>query len=369
MGFGEDTLVIENGPWSLLLRDSSEIMPQTAQYNTSIAGWSFALARALDSYGIDSSRVFSDAGIQLAAVESPAQRLAVSSVQQVWRYAMDHTDGNFGITVASYLTPASFHALGYALWSSSTLKEAFERLIRYRCVISHMFFCELEQEEGGYRLALVDERSIKSEVTTDAFLGFLILLGRELDRGDFAPVSLRLARPSSRVSDQLRDFFATDIEFDAADYSLAFSAESLHRPLKHGNPELAGQLDTLVERYIGELGLISEYMLRVKTEIHRLLSIGGVSIEQVAETLNVTVRTLQRRLSAEQGSYNKLLDQVRFRLSIEYLRNPGANATEIAFKLGFNDSGSFSRSFKRWTGKSVSDYRDEAAGARQKEEE
>ena len=92
----------------------------SARYNTSIAGWSFAVARALDSYGLDASQVFADAGVDLHGIDSAAARLPVSSIQQVWRYAAENTDDYFGIAVSNYLTPASFHALGFALWSSST---------------------------------------------------------------------------------------------------------------------------------------------------------------------------------------------------------------------------------------------------------
>jgi AraC-like DNA-binding protein len=117
--------------------------------------------------------------------------------------------------------------------------------------------------------------------------------------------------------------------------------------------------DTLVENYIGKLGLLSEYMLWVRTEIQRHLHAGQVSVEQVAEDLNITVRTLQRRLSAEQSSYHQLLDEVRHQLALDYMQSPSARATEIAFKLGFNDSGSFGRSFKRWTGYSFTEYREQ----------
>lgn len=118
------------------------------------------------------------------------------------------------------------------------------------------------------------------------------------------------------------------------------------------------QLDGIVERYIARLGLISDHMLRVRNEILGLQSEGEVCIEMVAENLNVTVRTLQRRLSAEQGTYIELLDEVRHQLAMEYIDDPKNTVTDLAFRLGFNDSGSFGRSFRRWTGKSITQYRD-----------
>jgi AraC-like DNA-binding protein len=331
----------------------------SARYNTSIAGWSFALANGLDSYGIDSRQLFLDAGIDLDAIDSAAQRLPVESVQQVWRFAEENYDEYFGIVVAQQLTPASFHALGFALWSSASLLDFLERLIRYRCVISHKFFCELLEEEQGYRLILVDERSLKSQVTHDTFMAYFLTMARQLLDPGYTPMHVRTSRPEEHSTARVQDFYRCDIETRTGESSMLLDRESLLQPLRYRDKDLAAQQDALVERYIGQFGLISEEMLKVRTEIHRLLSAGHVNIDLVAEGLNVTVRTLQRRLSAEKGSYNGLLDEVRQQLAMDYVKDPGANATEIAHRLGFSDSSSFGRSFKRWTKKSFTKYRED----------
>jgi AraC-like DNA-binding protein len=237
------------------------------------------------------------------------------------------------------------------------MQEFIERFIRYRCVLSHMFFCELLEENDCYRLTMVDERSIKSAITNDAGLSYIVRMARQLDNPKFAPLKVRITADKNEASEKIQHFYKADVEYASSDHALLFSKDALQRPLRYGNPDLAAQQDTIVEHYIAELGLISEYMMRVKTNIHRLLSSGNVSIELVAEGLNITVRTLQRRLSAEKSSYNHLLDQVRHQLAMEYIKDPATNATEIAFKLGFNDSGSFGRSFKRWTNHSFSEFR------------
>ena len=111
-----------------------------SNYATSIAGWSFALSDALDSYGHDGRGVYREAGIDLDSVKSPAERLPIASVQQVWQFAEKNTDDYFGAHVAECITPASLHALGFGLSCSATLKAFFERYIRYRCVLSPYAF-------------------------------------------------------------------------------------------------------------------------------------------------------------------------------------------------------------------------------------
>jgi AraC-like DNA-binding protein len=326
--------------------------------NTSIAGWSLAIARALEAYDVDAGKVFSAADINLEAIVSTDERLPVKGVQQVWRWAEHNTDEYFGIRVAENICPASFQALGYALWSSSTMLEFLQRLIRYRCVISQRFFCDLVEDENQYRFLLVDQRTVKSEITHDTLMSFIVRMGRQLGHAQFSPLWIHCSRPPGYPTQRISEFFGTRIETDTGESTMCLDAEDLHRPLRHGNPELVAELDSIVERYIAKLGLTSEHMLRVRNEIHRLLITGEVSIDQVAENLNVTVRTLQRRLSAEQSTYNHVLDDVRCQLSLEYVQDPTNTVTDVAFRLGFNDSGRFGRSFKRWTGKSFTQYRD-----------
>ena len=328
-----------------------------SRYETSIAGWSFAIADALGDYGFDSREIFLQAGINLDEIHSACDRLPVAAVQRVWQFADANTDGCFGIRVSQKLTPASLQALGFALWCSATPREMFERYIRYRCVLSHMHFCELTDAAGLVRLSLVDERIIRSEITNDAAAGYFLLLLRQLCHENFAPRELHITRTIGSERHLLEDFFQTTICDNTDCYAMIFESGYLEASLRFANSDLVARLDAIVERYIADLGLISEYMLRVRTEIHRLLESGSVSVEQVAENLHVTVRTLQRRLASENSSYNLLLDQVRHQLAIEYSTAPDTNATEIAFRLGFTDSGSFGRSFRRWTGKSFSAYR------------
>ncbi len=332
---------------------------QPERYNTSIAGWSFALADALNSYGHDATQVFKDVGIDLESIDSPAARLPVDRVQQVWRYAEDNTDDYFGVHVSEFITPTSLHALGFALWCSSTLKDLFERYIRYRCVLSHMHFCELVEQEDSFSLNLVDERAVKSEITQDAATGLFLRMARQLYGPEFSPRAIQITRPVGSGSDRLADFYGAALQAESDNYALVIDSEAVNTRLRFANPSLAAQQDAIIERYISEHGLISEYLLRVRTEILSQLGQGSVGIEQIADKLSVTVRTLQRRLASENRSYNELLEEARKQLALDYARDQGVSATEAAFRLGFNDSSSFGRSFKRWTGQSFTEYRRE----------
>jgi len=76
----------------------------------------------------------------------------------------------------------------------------------------------------------------------------------------------------------------------------------------------------------------------------------GAAVADVARALHVSVRTLQRRLTAAKTSYREELDQVRSELARQYLQDPTVAIAEVALLLGFADQSSFHRAFERWTG-------------------
>ena len=74
----------------------------------------------------------------------------------------------------------------------------------------------------------------------------------------------------------------------------------------------------------------------------------------------MSARTLQRRLAAFDRTFAGLVDEVRYARACDLLRDPGVSLAEVAFLLGFAEQSSFSRSFKRWSGKTPRVWRAEA---------
>ncbi len=81
------------------------------------------------------------------------------------------------------------------------------------------------------------------------------------------------------------------------------------------------------------------------------------SVEKVAEAMRMSPRTLQRRLSEQQTSYQKLLDDVRDNMARRLLLDTDLDAGEIAFLLGFDELNSFTRAFHGWQGATPARWR------------
>lgn len=88
-----------------------------------------------------------------------------------------------------------------------------------------------------------------------------------------------------------------------------------------------------------------------------LLPTGETTAEDVARKLNVSKRTLQRKLKEEGTNFQKQINSVREMLAKSYLKNTTLSSDEIAYLLGYLEANSFLRAFTIWTGISFSEYR------------
>jgi AraC-like DNA-binding protein len=119
-----------------------------------------------------------------------------------------------------------------------------------------------------------------------------------------------------------------------------------------------GSVKTLDE-YLQQAKLPEVYGVpaRVVEVLQRRIGRAQLGIGHVAEELNLSKRTLQRRLQQQDISFAELRDQVRFHYSIDYLIKQHLSIDSISASLDFSDRTSFTNAFKRWTGLSPSTFR------------
>ncbi len=101
----------------------------------------------------------------------------------------------------------------------------------------------------------------------------------------------------------------------------------------------------------------SSFRRQVEEAIEPLLPSGQANVERAALALGVSRQTLYRRLKAQGVTFEQLLDELRHRRALDYLRKEGLGVKQTAYRLGFSDPAAFSRAFKRWTGRSPSQAR------------
>ena len=323
---------------------------------TILVTWVKAICRALDAAGCDSSALVAEAGVDAKLLDNPTARCPIGPISHLWRLAVAATgDAAFGLKVASHIKHTTFHALSYGLCASSTLKEAFERVQRYCHVASDAIEYEFWQCDSEYHFVIEPAVEVDDE-PVDALVAAYLRMCRSLIGHDYSPlrVEFRRARPG-RIED-FHGLLRAPLHFDAPQTQLVFDRDAIERRLDGGNPELARQNDAISLQYLSQLER-DNIRGRVRDVLMQRLAHGKPSQEQVAELLNVSARTLQRKLGESGTTYKEILDETRRVLALAYLSSPGRSVSDVTYLLGFAAGSSFTRAFRRWTGQSPSGWR------------
>jgi len=99
---------------------------------------------------------------------------------------------------------------------------------------------------------------------------------------------------------------------------------------------------------------------QVRAAIIRNLAHDKVRLASIAAELGLTPRTLQRKLSEAGASFQQVLDQARYALATDYLRQGGLSLVDIAFLLGYQEQSAFNHAFKEWSGMNPGAWREHA---------
>jgi AraC-like DNA-binding protein len=328
---------------------------------TVISSYGLAIAKALESRGVDAQRVFQAAGVEDGGSTDPLQRLPHEAVNRIYRACVETTgDECFGLTVARFIHAPTMHALGYGLLGSTTLLDFSWRLQRYFRLLSQRSRVDVVPDGETVRVTfrlLVDV----APQSQDAWLGAVYLTMRMLYREDFRPLAVEFPHPMPRGGDGRHvEFFGAPVRFDADGATLVLRADDMNRPLYGASPELARWHDHLAATYIAKLDR-ADVVANVRARILELLPSGACSKGKVARDLAMSATTLHQRLSERGTSFHALLNDIRRELATGYLHRSATPVTEIAFVLGFTDVSNFTRAFKRWTGVSPTRYRERAS--------
>jgi AraC-like DNA-binding protein len=327
---------------------------------TTIGGYALAIAKALDYSGVDSARIFRAADVPTSLTNDPMQRLSVDAMKRLYRVSVDATNNPyFGLTVARFIHISNLHAMGHGLAASATLLDFCHRLDRYFRMVSEAATSSLTDHDGEVILSFEHVTELSGE-TEDALVGFLVIAMRQLSEAGFNPlrVELRHAEPLAGAA-PYETLFRAPVVFDQTHTVLAFRKADLLQPLAGSCAELAQVNDNIATKYIALLDK-DDVVSRVKQKVIELLPNGECTREIVATAMNMSPTALQFKLSKRDTSFHDVMDNARQEMARSYVQQSALSVTEIAYLLGFNDTSNFARAFKRWTGKSPTEFREGA---------
>lgn len=154
-----------------------------------------------------------------------------------------------------------------------------------------------------------------------------------------------------------RQVFGGRLRFDQDHSEMLFPASYLELPVVSADEDLRAQVEAQAQAVLRQLSGEPDFVRMLKTALTRNLARGQVALHEAATALDISTRTLQRRLGELDRSFQGILDEVRLASAETYLRNTDTSLTQIAFLLGYSEQSSFHNAFKRWTQQSPGAWR------------
>lgn len=323
--------------------------------NTASVSYLRALFDYLEGQGVPTSRALG--GLKLA-LDDRAARLPESDCAALFdRAAEVLQDPALGLHVGERIRPGHYGVLGYVAMNSGTLGEALSRLNRYQALVIDLGAMDVQMTADQVQLSWQPDQSEQFRQLAEFNYAGLVTFARWISGQDRSPVRIEFTySPPADVSEHRR-VLGGELRFNQSRYAIAFPLAWLQMPLIQPDPAMRAMMLRLAEKQMLALPRGDAVIARARGLVARHLSDGELTLEQLAARLDLSPRTLQRKLADSGMSFTQLVDAVRRELAERYLADPDLDLNDLAFLLGFSEQSAFQRAFRRWKGVSPGAWR------------
>jgi AraC-like DNA-binding protein len=310
--------------------------------------------------GMQRESLIEAAGLTDVDLTNGDSRVSVSTQVALWRLiAMEISDPGFGVRGGASITVRQTGLLGYVMSASSTLGAALCRLARYSHIITDAVQLTLGSPSAQHVALAATHPDLGSALplAVDYRLAAVLSVCRQITAETIVPfqVDFNYEQPASTL--EHRRFFGCPLQFGQPEAKLVFFERDLALAVPHGDETLAGYLSEHAEQVLRTLVTGSSIKERVRSAIWAALGDGRPTLERIAATLEIPSRTLQRHLAEEGTSLHHEIEHIRKTMAMTMVRNRTISIDEVAFLLGYAESSTLFRSFKRWTAMTPRQYR------------
>ena len=295
-------------------------------------------------------------GLPAPQLKLDDERVPLSTQDALWQHLCRHSDDPLiGIRLGMSLQVGHLDIAGLLLMSCETCGEALEALIDYLPIIGEGGQALLENNTHGVCLSYHPHYTTCASQRVEAVLAGLVHLGRWSTGGHFTIKELHLAHAPLDDARRYPGLLGCPVHFNSTDYRLCLAHETLARPLIQANAPLRDQLRSLADQKLASLAAQS-LSRRVSQAIRKQPS---ASRDEIAAQLAVSSRHMNRKLAQDGLSFKSLRDHELRQLAESGLSR-GARISQLAEQLGFSDESAFAKAFRRWSGLSPAQFRDQA---------
>lgn len=305
----------------------------------------------LEELGVPASAVLRKAGLPQGLADQPRVLLTTKELFALWRAIGEVASSPaIGLLLGTESRTERFHPIGLAALSSENFGAGIEQMARYKQLTCPEQIVQKKNHDEWsieFHWLLADE--IEPPVLIECAFAWLLSIGRHGTGTRLSPLRVEFVQPRAHIK-AIERHFGCPVLCGAPRNAIVFRASDAQRPFVTRNAELLAMLAPQFEAELNRESGDDNFVERVRIAVQQKLTGRRPSIEDIADALHISSRTLQRRLQDEGSSFQRVLDEARHQLARHYLNNSYLELNEAAYLLGYEDGNSFVRAFRTWEG-------------------
>ncbi|MEB0041328.1 MULTISPECIES: AraC family transcriptional regulator [unclassified Pseudomonas] len=308
--------------------------------------------------GAATDEVLNKVGIAPESFAQPDARVTASAYARLWRLLARRLDDEFFGMDPRRLKSGSLAFLCRSSMAQLTVSAGLESGLSFLSLMLEGFQASLFRQQTLAEIVL-EERDQPPQRAFTYFAYWMIvhgvacwLAGRRIP---ILAIELRCAKPD--FYEDYAVMFSDNLRFDRPRTRMIFAADCLDLPIKRSAEELTQFLARAPGNILVKYRDPESVAQRIKNELRTQPAEYWPETETLAQAWHMSASTLRRRLAEEGQTYQAIKDSVRKELAIVWLADPDVSFADIAARLGFADTSSFYKAFRKWSGSNPGHYR------------
>jgi AraC-like DNA-binding protein len=312
----------------------------------------------LRSLGANPADLLAEVGFDLKLLDDPDARVSYTARNRLIAHCAARTNcTHFGLLVGQRIGLHTLGLVGLLVKYSPDVGTALRSLVRYTPLHVRGAVTTLEVRDNVTILAYrsYQPRVAATDLVADASVAMLFNAMRELCGSEWKPIEVRFAHRKPADPGPFRRFFRAPLQFDAEESAVVFSADWMDHPLAGDDPELRRLLHKQIDAIEARHG--DSFPDQVRSVLRMTIVTGNHKADRVAALFSMHRCALARRLKAFGVGFQDLVDETRYEIARQMLKDSAMPVSQIAAMLGYANASAFTRAFGRWSGTTPARWR------------
>jgi AraC-like DNA-binding protein len=319
---------------------------------------SSTMPRKLGGLGLSPEAVLRQSGLPMTLFNQ--EKILVSTEEFFALYrgiAEAAKDPGFGLKLGTEERIERYDPIKIAALSAKSFRDAVERLSRYKQLTCPEEIRVLQRgNESAVQFVWILAHEKEPPLLVDVCFAWIVDMASRGVGRPLSPKRVELQRaPVHR--EMYEAHFRCPVKFKSNQNALIFSRADMDLPFVTYNADLLAAVAPQLEAELREQFAQKTFSEQAKGILKRLLAGQRPGLDDLARELHLSTRTLQRTLTGQGTTFQRLLEEARRELAHHYLLHSSLELNETAYLLGYEDANSFFRAFHHWEGTSPGQWR------------